>query len=137
MAKRISIDERMDALVKLRAAPLTPEGIELLKATLAGKLNLAAAKAATIARDLNAQSLIPNLAAAFHRFIADTSIDKGCLALTAIVEALQTMGATEPEVYLRGIRHIQMEPAWGGPSDVAAKLRCESAFGLVRIGYRD
>jgi HEAT repeat protein len=137
MAKRISIDERMDALAKLRAAPLTSEGVELLKSSLAGKLNLAAAKAATIARDLNVQPLIPDLAAAFHRFIADTSTDKACLALTSIVEALQTMGANEPDVYLRGIRHVQMEPAWGGPSDVAAKLRCESAFGLVRIGYRN
>src|SRR5258706_1138550 len=98
MAKRISIDERMDALAKLRGAPLTPEGIELLKGSLASKTNLAAAKAATIAREMNAVALIPDLVAAFDRFISDASADKGCQALTAIVEALQVMGATEANV---------------------------------------
>jgi hypothetical protein len=36
------------------------------------------------------------------------------------------------EVFLSGIRFVQMEPRWGGEEDAAAQLRGSAAFGLVR-----
>ena len=37
----------------------------------------------------------------------------------------------DPEVYLRGIAHVQMEPVWGGRADSAAALRGACALALV------
>jgi len=37
----------------------------------------------------------------------------------------------EAEVYLRGMRHIQLEPVWGGQSDTAVTLRATCALALV------
>jgi HEAT repeat protein len=137
MAKRLSIDDRIDALAKLRRGPSTPEAIQAVKAGLTDKSNLVVAKAATVARELSMTMLTADLVAAFNRFIDDPSQDKGCAALTAAVQALQTFGASEAEVYLRGIHHVQMEASYGGSIDAAIGVRCESAFGLVRMGYRD
>jgi len=37
----------------------------------------------------------------------------------------------DPEPYLRGLRHIQMEPVWGGQADSAGPLRAQCALALV------
>lgn len=137
MAKRLSIDDRVDALAKLRRGPSSPEAVQATTAGLADKSNLVVAKAAVVARELMTTSLVPNLVTAFDRFIHEPTEDKGCAALTAIVETLQTFAASESAVFLRGIHHVQMEGSYGGSVDAAVKLRCESAFGLVRMGYRD
>lgn len=137
MAKRLSIDDRIDALAKLRRGPSTPEAIQSVKVGLADKSNLVVAKAAMVARELSMTMLTADLVAAFNRFIDDRSHDKGCAALTASVQALQTFGSSEADVYLRGIHHVQMEASYGGAVDAAIGVRCESAFGLVRMGYRD
>src|SRR5262249_43230540 len=137
MAKRLTAEERLSALVKLRGAPLTPEALEALRRALADKTSFFAAKAAKLAGEMHATDLSRDLVAAFNRFIENPVSDKGCAAMSAIVEALKIFGADEPEVYLRGIRHVQLEAGWGESVDVAARLRNESAFALVRIGYRD
>lgn len=137
MAKRASIDERLDALARLRRAPSSPEAVAAVKAALTDRANLVVAKAAVVAKELAMKSLTADLVDAFIRFIADPAKDKTCAAMTRTVAALQSFGASEAEVYLRGIRHVQMESAYGGPVDAAIQLRCESAFGLVAIGYRD
>src|SRR5205823_6084725 len=87
----------------------TPEALALLKSGLAERSNLLVAKAAQVARELAAKSLAPDLVAAFNRFIDSPQNDKGCLAMTAIAETLQQLGASESELYLRGIRHVQPE----------------------------
>jgi HEAT repeat protein len=137
MAKRMTAEERLSALVKLRAGPVTAETLEVLRSTLADRTTFLVARAAKLAVELNAAVLVPELVAAFNRIMADPGADKGCEAMTAIAEALKVFGADEPELYLRGIRHVQMEAGWGKSVDVAGRLRCECAFGLVRIGYRD
>jgi HEAT repeat protein len=38
----------------------------------------------------------------------------------------------EADVFLRGMRHIQMEPVWGGQSDTAGTLRAICALALVQ-----
>jgi hypothetical protein len=89
------------------------------------------AKAAELAGELGASSLTPELIRAFRRFLAEPARDKGCLAKTAIVEALTRLEHSDPEVFLEGIRHVQMEPVWGGSEDTAAWLRGLCAIGLA------
>ena len=48
-------------------------------------------------------------------------------AKTAIVQCLSRLELGSPEVFLRGLHHVQMEPAYGGPVDTAVELRSESA----------
>ena len=68
MAKRLSIDDRVDALAKLRRGPSSPEAVQATIAGLADKSNLVVAKAAVVARELMTTSLVPNLVTAlpFH-----------------------------------------------------------------------
>ncbi|HUN80837.1 MAG TPA: HEAT repeat domain-containing protein, partial [Phycisphaerae bacterium] len=54
---------------------------------------------------------------------------------TEIVSALYQMDYLEPEIYLRGIRHVQLEGSFGPPVDEAAKLRAQCALGLVRTTH--
>ena len=41
----------------------------------------------------------------------------------AIVEALNALGYEHTPTFLQGIRHVQMEPVYGGRVDTAAVLR--------------
>src|SRR5262249_4120556 len=50
-------------------------------------------------------------------------------------EALYEMDYAEPEVYLLGIHHVQMEGSFGPPVDAAAKLRAISALALARTRH--
>jgi HEAT repeat protein len=109
-----------------------------MRAALASRSPHLAAKAAQLAGELEVAELTSELAAAFDRFLANpVKADPQCTAKTAIVDALQRLGACEPGVFLRGIRHVQLEPVWGGKEDTAVALRGASAFGLVAMGYRD
>ena len=38
----------------------------------------------------------------------------------------------ESDLFLRGLRHLQPEPTWGGPSDTAGPLRSACALALVQ-----
>jgi HEAT repeat protein len=108
----------------------------LLTESLARDPARAAGKAAEIARARGFELLAPDLVSAFGRFMArPEKDDPGCVAKTAIVEALSHLGHDDPSVFLRGIRHVQKEPVWGGHVDTAVDLRGASAFGLVAIGH--
>ena len=54
------------------------------------------------------------------------------LGQNAIAKALAEMGYDEPAPYLRGLRHVQLEPSWGGSSDSAATLRAQCAVAVVQ-----
>src|SRR5262249_19092934 len=84
-------------------------------------------------------ALAPDLAAACHRFLDDPASDKSCRATTALTEALNQLDHDNEDLFLRGIRHVQMEMFWGAPEpeDMAAHLRGNCAFGLMRIGHKD
>lgn len=80
-----------------------------------------------------AVEMVPELVTAFSRLMENPSkLDKGCAATTAIAGALYELDYAEPEIYLRGIRHVQMEGSFGPPVDAAAKLRAISALALGR-----
>lgn len=115
----------------------SPESIAELRAALGG-VSLLAARAAEIAADNGLRELIPDMIAAFERFMVDgEKVDKQCNAKSAIATALNGLEYMGGEVFLAGARHIQMEPVLGGRVDTAINLRCTCASGLARIEHPD
>jgi HEAT repeat protein len=105
---------------------------------LASKSNLVVAKAADLARAAGVEALVPQLVAAFDRFMdKPATTDPTCAAKREIANALYELGASAQALFLTGIRHVQKEAAWGKPVDTAADLRGLCALGLVRMGYPD
>lgn len=137
MKKPDPIEQALDRLSTLRSqGSLSTEAIGELKRFLGHKSNLVAAKAAKTVGHVRCLQLTSALVAAFERLMTDPhKLDKGCAALTEIVSSLYEMDYLEPEVYLKAIRHVQMEGSFGPPVDVAAKLRAFGALGLVRTRY--
>jgi HEAT repeat protein len=138
VAKSRKLEEAFERLERARREPREAESLELLRAGLADRSSHVAARAAQIAGEHELAALVPALAAAFERFLVNgAKSDPGCAAKTAVVEALSRIGAAEPVLFLRGVRHVQLEPVWGGRADTAVGLRCASAFALVTMGYGD
>lgn len=136
MAKAPSIEEQILALGKLRADPKSDATRAALAQALRSKSNLLAGKAAQLACAVQLASLLPDLEKAFPRFFPDGS-DKGCFAKTALAQALESLQCDEEDLFLRGIRHIQTEGAWGGSSDAAVDLRATCARALARLNTRN
>jgi HEAT repeat protein len=136
VAKAPPIDEQVAALNKLRADPRSDATRETLKESLASKSNLLVAKAADLACELQLTGLLPDLAKAFPRFV-DGASDKGCLAKTALAKALEHFNSDAEPLFLRGVRHVQMEAVWGGSTDVAVDLRATCARALARLNTRN
>jgi HEAT repeat protein len=130
-------DPVQSALAGLDGIPLrTPEGWKQIAKALASKSNLVAAKAARIAGDAQWTELTEELVTAFDRFLKrGPELDKGCVALIAIVRALYSQDYDGVELYLAGMRHVQLEPVWGGSSDTAVELRAVCAMGLASTTY--
>ena len=137
MKKPDPVEQALDRLSALRKGADAPETVAPeIRKFLGHKLNLIVARAAKVAGELQSAKSIPDLVAAFERLMADPQkLDKGCAALTEIAGALYDLDYIEPEIYLRGICHVQMEGSFGPPVDVASKLRATCALGLVRTRY--
>lgn len=134
MRRSVTLEEKLARLGELRGSAHSPEARRELASYLAGRNSVLAAKSAQIAGELRVLELKPDLLDAFDRFLTREQ-DKGCAAKTAIAEALAALEYGEPEPFLRGVRHVQPEPVWGGTQDTAARLRAVSILGLVSTGY--
>ena len=136
MAKSDPIENALNELGELRDLR-DPEAVcEQLRTYLRNRSNLVVAKAAKLVAELQLSTLIPELVTAFERFMANPAkLDKRCAAVTEIVGALYGFDYREPEIYLKGLHHVQKEASFGPPVDTAAALRGMSAQGLVRTGY--
>ncbi len=138
MAKARGVEAKLSRLRALRREAATPEHQAELRRALEDRSNLVVADAAEIVGERLLSDLAPDLVAAFDRFMVEPAeSDKGCRAKIAIVNALNQIEYDEEDVFLRGIRHAQMEPRWGREEDSAAPLRGGSAFGLVRVNHPD
>jgi hypothetical protein len=126
------LDRKLVALEALRSAA-DPAAIHApLVHALEDRNSYLVARAATIASDLRVPDLESTLVEAFERLMVDPAkADPQCLGKTAIANALRELGYREPELYLRGLAHVQLEPAWGGRADTAAGLRGACALALV------
>ncbi|MDX1983275.1 MAG: HEAT repeat domain-containing protein [Bryobacteraceae bacterium] len=132
MAARKIVDRKIEEVTSLRAESKSPALLDKLRRALADRNNLVVSKAAGIAGDLVCPELIPEMTAAFHRYLEDAEkTDPQCWAKNALARALRDLGYDEPELYLAGAKHIQMEPVWGGSQDTAAELRAICANALV------
>ncbi len=136
MAKRITLEQRLVELGALRSDPQSEQTQLALRHALDMKNNLVVARAAELAGEFVLRELTDALVAGFERLTnGGYEKDKGCRAKAAVVDALQQIGAPEDGVFLRGAKHVQMEPVWGGRTDTAGPLRSASAIGLVRMNH--
>jgi HEAT repeat protein len=121
-------DKKMEAIDALRSAP----DVDHLRKALKGRNNFLVSKAAVIAGELAMQALISDLAAAFDRFMTDpVKSDPKCWAKNAIAKSLKDMACDDAALFLRGLKHIQLEPSYGRPEDSAQTLRGTCAMALV------
>jgi len=137
-ARRKALEAELAELARLRADPSGPGAEARLRAALAGRSSHLAAVAAEIAGAHELAGLTAELVAAFERLLIDPlRSDPACAGKSAVAEALYRIGAPEVTVYLRGIRHVQLEPVWGGKADTATALRGTCGLALVRVHYHD
>jgi len=95
------------------------------------------AQAVQIAAKTRLAGLAADMVAAFDRFLIDPlKSDKNCIGKIAIIDALNELDYQPPDVFLKGVRYVQMEPRWGKLEDSAAPVRIGCANALVRIDYR-
>ncbi len=127
------------ALERIDHIPLrTPEGKAAMAKALAAKSNLVIAKAVRAAAGAQWIEMAEEMVLAFDRLIKKgTATDKGCTAMTAIARALVQFDYDVPALFLRGMRHVQMEPVWRGSEDTAVELRSVCAMGLANSSWPD
>ena len=129
MATR-KIEEKLDRLTLLRQADRS-EAVAALRTALADRANVVVAKAAKIAGELELHDLTPDLVHAFDRlFEKPVETDPQCWGKNAIAITLRDFGYQSAAPFLRGLRHIQMEPVWGGREDTAQVLRAACCAAL-------
>ena len=132
MPGKRKFEDQLAALDALRQQP--PEtAIEPLRKTLANRNNFVVAKSADLVRQFQLTQLTLDLLLAFDRFFEDpVKTDPQCWAKNAISRALAAFEHPDAAVFLRGMRHIQPEPSYGGTSDSAGTLRATCALALVQ-----
>ncbi len=123
---------KIAALNELRSRPSATTTAGALREALADRSPHVLAKAAELCGELQQSALVDDLLAAYPRtFVNPLKKDPGCIAKTAIAEALARLDYQDVEPYRRGIRYRQYEPVWGGEEDTAAQLRAVCAAGMV------
>jgi HEAT repeat protein len=134
--KRDPVQAALQALAEAARRPRDEATLALVRHSLAHRSNHVVARAARAAREADLTALAPELIAVFPRFLEDpVRRDPGCVAKTEIVHALLSFTHPAPDVYLRGVAHVQREPGFGPPIDTAPELRATSAMALVVTGH--
>jgi HEAT repeat protein len=132
MTAKRKFEEEIAALDALRHQ-LPETTVEPLRKALAHRNNFVVAKAADLIREFDLRQLTPELVAAFDRFFVDAvKSDPQCWAKNSLSRALAAFEHSDAQVFVRGMKHIQHEPAWGGSSDSAGTLRGTCALALVQ-----
>ncbi|EYF06753.1 hypothetical protein [Chondromyces apiculatus] len=131
-----SFDDKLARIRALEGEPAVTATAELRR--YLGEANgFLSGEAAKVAAAMELSSLAPDVAEALLRLLrAGTEADKGCFGKRQLVEALMAFDASTPEALLVGLRHVQKEPAYGGPIDTAATLRGLCAHALVQMHFR-
>jgi hypothetical protein len=138
MVKPDPIERALERLGELRHGEPSEHAAEEVRGYLCNRSNLVISKAAKVARDLRLIALLPDIVAAFDKLMTNAAkLDKRCAAVTELMSALYEMDYVEPEPYLKGLKHVQLEGSYGPPVDEAARLRGLSAQGLLRTRYAD
>lgn len=137
MANR-GFDEQIAALEALKDRELGAEDVAHIRKSLAHRNNFIVAKAVRLAEDNGLADLLPDLLAAYDRFFTNPEkTDPQCWAKNALSRALAKFECRDKDVFLRGLRHHQLEPVWGGRSDTAGTLRANCAHALIACNGLD
>ena len=132
MPGKRKFEEQLAALDALRQLP-TEACVQPLRKALTQRNNFVVAKAADLVRQFQLNQLIPDILITFDRFFDDpVKSDPQCWAKNAVSRTLAAFEHQDAEVFLRGMRHHQHEPVWGGSSDTAGTLRATCALALVQ-----
>ncbi len=135
MGNRLSLDDKLAAIRRLREEELSAEHQSQLKRAIGDRSNLVVAAAAALVGERALVELAPDLEAAFDRFVVNpVKDDKLCRAKIAIVQALDKLEHQNPEVFHKAATYVQFEPVWGGEEDFAGPLRAAAIIALARIG---
>jgi hypothetical protein len=138
MAKSTKLDQALAELNAIRDDPQSDRAMTVLRQLLQGKAAIAVANSAKLIGDAGLRELVPDLTAAFPRFVEDgVAQDPGCFAKFRIAEALYKMEIPSEDIFLTGIRYVQVEPGWDRGTDTACSLRNVCALGLVKSSYGD
>lgn len=133
---RKSIDEKLSALDALAAERDRSIHRVRIQDALGDRHYRVAAKAARLAADGLLYEVVPDLIAAYPRFLEPPAKrDANCLAKKAIARALVNLECDDAAFFLDGLCYRQHEPVWGGSIDTAVDVRCSCAMGLVATGY--
>jgi hypothetical protein len=132
MPGKKAFEQQIANLDSLRQAA-APEQLQGLQKALGNRNNFIVGKAADLVREFKLTQLTDALTAAFERFLeSPEKNDPQCWAKNAIARTLAAFEYQEVGFFVRGMRHIQMEPVWGGKSDTAGTLRATCALALVQ-----
>jgi len=132
MPGKKNFEAQLAAVEELRQQP-DAACITSLRTLLKHQNNYIVAKAADLVMQRRLEQLLPDLLAAFDRFFEDAEKrDPQCWAKNSLSKALAAFELQEPEPFLRRMRHVQLEPTWGGRSDTAGALRGTCALALVQ-----
>ena len=132
-----SFDDKRARIAALATAPAAIAEGELRR-FLGDKNAYLCGEAARMVGERAFTALVPDLAEAFTRLLHDpVKTDKGCVGKLRIIEALLALDAYERDIYLAGLHHVQLEPAFPLAADTAPPLRGLCAHALVHIGDRE
>jgi hypothetical protein len=135
--KKSVLEDQLSLLHALRTASLTGDTLAQLRQALASHNSHVVAAAAEIVGEAELADLEPDLTMAFAALMRNPAkSDPGCRAKTAIANALRVCECSAEAVFMQGVRHVQLEPVWGGQVDTAAPLRGACALGLVAARSR-
>jgi hypothetical protein len=127
LAEIEALHEALKSALTLNAAQ-----IDQIRRALAHRNNFLVAKAARMVAEAELFDLLPDVLAAYDSFFVNAEkSDPQCWAKNALVKTLVKLEHRQKDAYLRGLRHHQMEGAWGGASDTAGALRAACAHALV------
>ncbi|HOZ48169.1 MAG TPA: hypothetical protein PK468_16275 [Candidatus Hydrogenedentes bacterium] len=136
MPKRDRTQDQLDALAAIADGTPTPEDLQRIRTALEGRNAIVCAKAAEMVAEGRIEDCLNLLVEAFDRFMTDpVKRDPGCRAKIALVNTLNALESDDDTVFLRGIRHVQQEPVFGGRVDTAANLRANCAVALARADH--
>jgi HEAT repeat protein len=127
----LKIEEQLEQLDLLGRASAI-EAIKGLRKGLADRVNVVVAKAARIASTRRMTELVPDLLKTFDTLLITPDRDPQCWGKNEIVKTLVDLDYSDSSPFLRGLKHVQMEPIWGRRVDTAGTLRGRCLLALVQ-----
>src|SRR5262245_13363265 len=126
------VEQQLEAMRRLSEDGPSPEAAAAVRKALRDRVGMVVGKAAQTAAQLQFMELLPDLITAFDRLFEDpVQRDPQCWGKNGIAKALAALQYRESAPFVRGSRHVQMEPVWGGQEDTASNLRGICVLGLA------